>query len=159
MKTENMKKPTKIVCAGLNYIDHAKEMNMTVPSEPVIFMKPVSSLIGNKEKIILPEMSQRVDYEAELAVIINKKCKSVKPEDIGNYIEGYTCLNDVSARDLQKRDGQWTRAKSFDTFCPVGPKIVKKINPEVECYNIFDLESLNNFVENYECKFLSTKNI
>ncbi len=121
--------PTKIICVGLNYIDHAKELNMKIPEEPIIFLKPTSSIIYNNDKIIIPNQSNRVDYEAELAVVIDKKCKNVKKEDALNYIKGYTILNDITARDLQKKDGQWTRAKSFDTFCPMGPKIVKDINP------------------------------
>ena len=120
--------PTKIICVGLNYIDHAKELNMEIPEEPIIFLKPTSSIIYNNDKIIMPKQSNRVDYEVELAVVIGKKCKNVKKEDALNYIKGYTILNDITARDLQEKDGQWTRAKSFDTFCPIGPKIVKNID-------------------------------
>ena len=120
--------PTKIICVGLNYIDHAKELNMKIPEEPIIFLKPTSSIIYNNDKIIMPNQSNRVDYEVELAVVIGKKCKNVKKEDALNYIKGYTILNDITARDLQEKDGQWTRAKSFDTFCPIGPKIVKNID-------------------------------
>ncbi len=120
--------PSKIVCVGLNYIDHAKELNMGIPEEPIIFLKPTSSIIYNNDRVILPKQSNRVDYEVELAVIINKKCKNVKKEDAFKYIKGYTILNDITARDLQQKDGQWTRAKSFDTFCPIGPRIVKNIN-------------------------------
>lgn len=122
-------KPSKIICVGLNYKDHAKELNMPLPDEPILFMKPVTALIGPEEDIIYPEMSERVDYEAELAIVIGKKAKDVSKEDALEYIGGFTCLNDVTARDLQKKDGQWTRAKSFDTFCPVGPKVVKDIDP------------------------------
>ncbi|MBW9221815.1 fumarylacetoacetate hydrolase family protein [Methanothermococcus sp. SCGC AD-155-C09] len=122
--------PTKIVCVGLNYIDHARELNMEIPEEPILFLKPTSSIIYNKENIIIPKQSKRVDYEVELAIVIGKKCKNVKKEDAKDYIKGYTILNDITARDLQKKDGQWTRAKSFDTFCPIGPKIVKDINTE-----------------------------
>lgn len=117
--------PTKIICVGLNYKDHAKELNMPLPEEPILFMKPISSLIGPEDSIIYPKMSKRVDYEAELAIII----KNIEENEVMDYIEGFTCLNDVTARDLQKKDGQWTRAKSFDTFCPIGPKVVKGINP------------------------------
>ncbi|MBI5573140.1 MAG: fumarylacetoacetate hydrolase family protein [Elusimicrobia bacterium] len=124
------KKPSKIVAVGLNYIDHAKELNMRIPDEPVIFLKPPSSVIFNNEKIKYPKMSKQVDYEAELAVVIGKKCKNVSEENSKKYILGYACLNDVTARDLQKKDRQWTRAKSFDTFCPVGPHIVSGINPD-----------------------------
>ena len=122
--------PTKIVCVGLNYIDHARELNMEVPEEPILFLKPTSSIIYDGENIIIPKQSKRVDYEVELAIVMGKKCKNVKKEDAMDYIKGYTILNDITARDLQKKDGQWTRAKSFDTFCPIGPRIVKDINTE-----------------------------
>jgi 2-keto-4-pentenoate hydratase/2-oxohepta-3-ene-1,7-dioic acid hydratase in catechol pathway len=121
--------PTKIVCVGLNYIDHARELNMETPKEPIIFLKPTSSIIYNNDKIILPKQSSRVDYEVELAVVIGKKCKNIKKENALEYIKGFTILNDITARDLQEKDGQWTRAKSFDTFCPIGPKIVQNIDP------------------------------
>ncbi len=116
--------PTKIVCVGLNYHCHAKELGMNTPHHPIIFLKPASCLIGPKESIIYPKMSKRVDYEAELALIIKDRIKNIKESQVMRHIEGITCLNDVTARDLQKKDGQWTRAKSFDTFCPIGPKIV-----------------------------------
>ena len=122
--------PGKIVAVGLNYIDHAKELGMKVPEEPVLFMKPSTSVIGQDDNIIYPKMSRRVDYEAELAVVIKDKTKNIQPEEAHTHIFGYTCLNDVTARDLQKKDGQWTRAKSFDTFCPIGPYIVTDINPD-----------------------------
>ncbi len=122
--------PGKIVAVGLNYIDHAKELGMKIPAEPVLFMKPSTSVIGPDDNIIYPKMSRRVDYEAELAVIIKDKTKNIQPEEAHTHIFGYTCLNDVTARDLQKKDGQWTRAKSFDTFCPIGPYIVTDINPD-----------------------------
>ncbi|WP_048055496.1 fumarylacetoacetate hydrolase family protein [Methanotorris igneus] len=129
-------KPTKIICVGLNYIDHAKELNMEIPEEPIIFMKPPSSIIYHEDTIIRPKISKRVDYEVELAVVIGKKGKNIKKNEADNYILGYTILNDVTARDLQAKDGQWTRAKSFDTFCPIGPRIVKDIDPmnlNIEC--------------------------
>ncbi|MCK5594652.1 fumarylacetoacetate hydrolase family protein, partial [bacterium] len=107
--------PSKIVAVGLNYIDHAKELGMKVPDEPVLFMKPSTSVIGPDDNIIYPKMSSRVDYEAELAVVIKDKTQNIEPEEAHLHILGYTCLNDVTARDLQKKDGQWTRAKSFDT--------------------------------------------
>ncbi len=116
-------KPEKIVCVGLNYIDHAKELNMEIPEEPVIFLKPPSALIGHEDFIELPEQSKRVDYEGELAVVIGRKCRNVCREEALEYILGYTCFNDVTARDLQKKDGQWTRSKSFDTFAPIGPYV------------------------------------
>ncbi len=115
--------PSKIVCVGLNYRDHAAELDMSLPEEPVLFLKPVSTLIGNGDAIVLPPQSQRVDYEAELAVVIGHRCRNVSAADAADHIFGYTCLNDVTARDLQQRDSQWTRAKSFDTFCPLGPWI------------------------------------
>ncbi|MGI5919277.1 MAG: fumarylacetoacetate hydrolase family protein [Christensenellales bacterium] len=121
--------PTKIVAVGLNYAKHAAELKEKLVSNPVLFIKPPTSLITHGEAIVWPAASQRVDYEAELAVVIGKKCKAVTPEEAPNYIFGYTALNDVTARDIQKADGQWTRAKSFDTFCPVGPYIDTAYNP------------------------------
>jgi len=118
-------KPTKIICVGLNYHCHAKELNMTTLHHPIIFLKPSTTLIGPGQDIIYPKNSKRVDYEAELALIIKKKAKNISKGKVKDCIEGFTCLNDVTARDLQKLDQQWTRAKSFDTFCPIGPKIVK----------------------------------
>ena len=122
-------KPTKIILVGLNYKGHAKEINMALPEEPILFMKPATALIGPEENIIYPKVSKRVDYEAELAIVIKDECKNLEKNEVMAHIEGFTCLNDVTARDLQKKDGQWTRAKSFETFCPVGPKIVKDIDP------------------------------
>ncbi len=116
-------KPSKIVCIGLNYIDHAKELNMPLPEEPIIFLKPPSAVIGHEDFIELPKQSKRIDYEGELAVVIGKKCKNVSREEAFEYVLGYTCFNDVTARDLQRKDGQWTRAKSFDTFAPIGPYV------------------------------------
>jgi len=123
--------PTKIVCVGRNYADHAKEFGNNVPGEPVIFLKPLTSLIGPGEKIIRPHrLSERVDFEAELAIVIGKCCRGLgEKEDVRPYILGYTCMNDVTARDLQRKDVQWTRAKSFDTFCPVGPIVTDEIDP------------------------------
>jgi 2-keto-4-pentenoate hydratase/2-oxohepta-3-ene-1,7-dioic acid hydratase in catechol pathway len=115
---------------GLNYREHAKELGFAIPKNPILFLKPTTSLIYNNETIVIPEMSKQVDYEAELAIVIGRRCKAIKEEESFDYIEGYTCLNDVTARDLQKIDVQWTRAKSFDTFCPVGPAIVKVKNPD-----------------------------
>jgi 2-keto-4-pentenoate hydratase/2-oxohepta-3-ene-1,7-dioic acid hydratase in catechol pathway len=113
--------PSKIILVGLNYRDHARELGMPIPREPVIFLKPPTALIGHTMNIVYPAGVKRLDYEAELALVIKKEAKDLSPERVKDYIAGYTCLNDVTARDLQKRDGQWTRAKSFDTFCPVGP--------------------------------------
>ena len=115
--------PTKIVALGLNYRDHAAEFGHPLPEEPLLFMKPSTAVIGPDEDIIYPAMSRRVDYEAELAVVIGKTARHVKEEDVRDYVLGYTCINDVTARDLQKKDGQFTRSKSFDTFAPLGPWI------------------------------------
>ncbi|HUV03106.1 MAG TPA: fumarylacetoacetate hydrolase family protein [Desulfobacteria bacterium] len=122
--------PTKVVLVGLNYKDHARELKMPLPDEPILFLKPPTALIGPEDYIIYPKQSKRVDYEAELAVVIKNECKNVEPGEVMDFIEGYTCLNDVTARDLQSKDVQWTRAKSFDTFCPVGPRIVTDIDPD-----------------------------
>ena len=122
-------KPTKIVCVGLNYKDHAAEMKEAVPEEPVLFMKPASSVIGHDGHIVYPKQSNRIDYEAELAIVIGKRARHVSAKHAKDHILGYTCFNDVTARDLQKIDGQWTRAKSFDTFSPIGPFIATEIDP------------------------------
>lgn len=121
--------PSKVICVGLNYALHIKEMNHSLPEDPIIFMKPSSCVIGPEEEIIYPKISQRVDYEAELAVVIGTTIKGVTEVEATKGIFGYTCANDVTARDLQKKDGQWTRGKSFDTFCPIGPWIVTDIDP------------------------------
>ena len=123
-------KPSKLVCVGVNYRDHAEEFGKELPEEPIIFLKPESAVIGDGDPIILPPQSQRVDYEGELAVVIAKKCKNVGYDNAEDYILGYTCFNDVTARDLQFKDGQWTRGKSFDTFAPIGPYVVPELNPE-----------------------------
>ena len=120
----------KIVCIGKNYADHAKEMGSEIPEEPLMFLKPNTCLLPHNGKIIIPKISERVDYEAELAVVIGKTAKDINEEEYKDYIFGYTCANDVTARDLQARDGQWTRGKGFDTFLPLGPYIIKDINPE-----------------------------
>jgi 2-keto-4-pentenoate hydratase/2-oxohepta-3-ene-1,7-dioic acid hydratase in catechol pathway len=121
--------PSKIVAVGLNYTDHARELQMPVPEEPVLFLKPSTSVIGSGEKIVYPKMCTQLDYEAEVAVVIKKVCRHVSPEHASEYILGYTCFNDVTARDLQKKDGQWTRAKGFDTFSPMGPFIASGLDP------------------------------
>jgi len=123
-------RPSKIVCVGLNYFDHAEELGMNVPDEPVIFLKPVSSLIGAYDRIMHPTVSDRVDFEGELAVVIGKEARKVAPLAAKGYILGYSCFNDVTARDLQKKDGQWTRSKSYDTFAPLGPCVDTDIDPE-----------------------------
>ena len=122
-------RPSKIVAVGLNYKAHAEEMGKPLPEEPLLFMKPSTAVIANKMRIFLPEMSERVDYEGELAVVIGRKCRKVTPEEAPDYILGYSCFNDVTARDLQQKDGQYTRAKSFDTFAPYGPWISTEIDP------------------------------
>jgi 2-keto-4-pentenoate hydratase/2-oxohepta-3-ene-1,7-dioic acid hydratase in catechol pathway len=120
---------SKVVCVGKNYADHAAEMGGEVPSEPIIFIKPNTSVIGPNEIIQWPSTSERIDHEAELAVVISKICKEVPKEKAQDVIFGYTLANDVTARDLQKKDGQWSRAKGFDTFCPLGPWIDTEFKP------------------------------
>lgn len=122
-------RPTKIVAIGLNYHEHARESNMEVPKAPLIFLKPPSAVIGPGEEIVLPHDSARVDYEAELAVVIKRKAKNVKAGDFRDFVLGYTCFNDVSARDFQFSDGQWSRAKGYDTFAPTGPWIETEVDP------------------------------
>ncbi len=123
-------KPTKIVCVGRNYREHAQELGNPVPEEPLLFLKPPSSVIGPFEAVIYPEVSNRVDYEGELAVVIKKRvCRLEDDSPWQDYVLGYTCFNDVTARDLQMKDVQFTRAKSFDTFAPVGPCIETELNP------------------------------
>jgi len=122
--------PSKIVCVGTNYRDHAQEMNRPLPAEPLLFLKPPSALIGPNEAIVYPAMSRRVDFEGELAVIIRKRAHDLDDAaDVGAYILGFSCFNDVTARDLQARDGQFTRAKSFDTFAALGPCIATGLDP------------------------------
>jgi 2-keto-4-pentenoate hydratase/2-oxohepta-3-ene-1,7-dioic acid hydratase in catechol pathway len=122
--------PSKIVAVGLNYRDHAKELNLPVPDTPIVFLKPPTAVIGPGEAVLYPATSTHVDYEAELGVVIKDRVRNISPASARDHILGYTCANDVTARDLQKKDGQWTRAKSFDTFCPVGPWIETELNPE-----------------------------
>jgi 2-keto-4-pentenoate hydratase/2-oxohepta-3-ene-1,7-dioic acid hydratase in catechol pathway len=117
-------RPSKILCVGRNYAEHAAELGNEVPAEPLIFMKPPSALVGSGAAIVLPALSERVDYEGELAVVIGKRCRNVAESDAMGVIGGYTILNDITARDLQKKDGQWARAKGFDTFAPCGPVVV-----------------------------------
>lgn len=121
--------PTKIVCVGKNYIAHAEEMGSEVPAEPMIFLKPSTAVIGPGAPILYPRQSTNVHHEAELAVVIGNVAKNVKAADVDRVIFGYTAANDVTARDLQRRDGQWTRAKGFDTFCPLGPAIETELDP------------------------------
>jgi len=129
--------PSKIVALGTNYRQHAAELNMPVPTSPLIFLKPCTAIIGPDEEIIYPDMSKQVDYEAELGVVIGKLAWRVSEAEALNCVMGYTCFNDVTARDLQKADGQWTRAKGFDTFAPIGPCIETELDPahtQVEAY-------------------------
>jgi len=121
--------PTKVVAVGLNYVDHAGELDMDIPTEPIIFLKPAEAIIGPDDAIIYPETSQQVDFEAEIGVVIKKRASHVAEEDAAGFILGYTCANDVTARDLQRKDGQWTRAKGFDTFAPIGPWIDTDFDP------------------------------
>lgn len=121
-------RPSKIVCVGRNYAAHAAEHNAEVPQEPMLFLKPPSALIGHGATITIPAGIGRVDHEAELAIIIGRQARHITPETALDYILGYTCANDVSARDLQQKDGQWGRAKGFDTFCPLGPWIATDLD-------------------------------
>ena len=118
-----------MVAIGLNYRDHAKEFNMPIPDHPILFLKPPTSVIENGDDIIFPPQTQELHYEGELGIVISAQARNVPASEADRYIAGYTCANDVTARDLQRMDGQWTRAKSFDTFCPLGPRIVKDVNP------------------------------
>jgi 2-keto-4-pentenoate hydratase/2-oxohepta-3-ene-1,7-dioic acid hydratase in catechol pathway len=154
--------PSKIICVGRNYLAHAKELGNEVPSEPLLFLKPPSSLVGPSERIVLPKASARVEHEAELGVVIGKRARDVSRETALDHVFGYTCVNDVTARDLQRKDGQWTRAKGFDTFCPVGPfietefdtsaaRVVCRVNGEVRqdgttAKMIFDIPTLLSYV-------------
>ncbi|NIO04706.1 MAG: DUF2437 domain-containing protein [Proteobacteria bacterium] len=121
--------PKKIVAVGLNYRDHAEEVGAEIPEEPLIFLKPSTAVIGPGESIRYPEMASRVDYEGELGVVIGREARDVTSAQAGAYILGYVCFNDVTARDLQKKDQQWTRAKGFDTFAPLGPWIETGLDP------------------------------
>ena len=122
--------PSKIVAMGLNYKKHAEEVKLPLPKEPLIFLKPPSSVIGPEDDIVYPPSSTRIDFEGELAIIIKKRARQVSKEASLDYVLGYTCLNDVSARDHQRDDGQWTRSKGFDTFCPLGPCIETDLDPD-----------------------------
>ena len=135
--------PTKIVCIGRNYAAHARELGNEVPAEPLIFLKPPSALLPPGAAIVVPHQSKRVEHEAEIGVVIGARARDVSEQDALSYVAGYICVNDVTARDLQKTDGQWTRAKGFDTFCPLGPaietefsfdgaRIVTRLNGEVK---------------------------
>lgn len=121
--------PGKIICVGRNYAEHVKETNAEIPTTPLLFLKPPTSVIGPLQTIFLPPQSQQVDHEAELVVVIGKRGRWIQPEEVSSFIYGYTVGNDVTARDLQRKDGQWTRSKGFDTFCPLGPWIETEFNP------------------------------
>lgn len=122
-------RPTKIVCVGRNYADHAKELGSTPPAEPLLFFKPPSAVIGPGADIVYPRQSRRVDYEGELAAVIGTRCRDVSPEAARAHVRGFTAFNDVTARDLQRTDDQWARAKGFDTFASIGPCIVDGLDP------------------------------
>jgi len=154
--------PSKVVCLGLNYRSHAEEVKIEIPRVPLIFLKPSTAVIGTDDTIVLPRFSTRVDYEGELGIVIGKKAKDVPEDEAGEFILGYTCFNDVTERHIQKDDRQWTRAKSFDTFAPIGPCIETEIDPSnlrLETYLndelrqsictsdlIFDVPRLVNFI-------------
>ena len=121
--------PTKIWCIGRNYVGHVKELDHELPEEPIVFMKPLTTIIGNGEPVRMPAWPGRIDYEGELAVIIKRRCRRVSEAEALSYVAGYSCFNDVTARELQNKDGQWTRAKSFDTFGPFGPYLL--LTPEM----------------------------
>lgn len=121
--------PSKIICIGRNYVEHAKEHNVDVPQVPLLFMKPPSAIINPGDAIVLPRQSQQVEHEAELVIVIGKRGRQIVAEEAQKYVCGYTIGNDVTARDLQRSDGQWTRAKGFDTFCPFGPWIDTDFDP------------------------------
>jgi 2-keto-4-pentenoate hydratase/2-oxohepta-3-ene-1,7-dioic acid hydratase in catechol pathway len=129
-------RPSKIIGIGRNYVAHAKELGNEMPAVPIIFFKPPTALIGDGDTIRLPGVSQRVEFEAEIGVVIGTRARNLAPEEAARAIGGYTCVNDVTCRDLQKLDGQWGRAKGFDTFCPVGPRVATGLdwrNLEVIC--------------------------
>jgi len=157
--------PSKIVCIGRNYSEHAAELGNEVPSEPLLFLKAPSAIINSGEAIRLPSQSQQVEHEGELAVVIGRRCKSIADDDDAmQYVLGFTCLNDVTARDLQKKDGQFARAKSFDTFCPVGPfietelqldqvSLTTRVNGEVRQFGrtwqmVFPVDFLIRYISN-----------
>lgn len=122
--------PSKIVCVGRNYAAHAAELGNEIPKEPLLFLKPPSSIVGPEEPIVLTPLSERVEHEGELALVVGRKCSHLKDDDNAlSYVAGYTCLNDVTARDIQKNDVQFTRGKGFDTFCPIGPWIETDLDP------------------------------
>ena len=123
-------RPSKILCVGRNYKDHAAELGNDVPKEPLLFLKPPSSLLAPGGSVVMPALSKRIDYEGELGIVIGRRCRNLGDDvDVREFIRGYVLVNDVTARDIQKSDGQWTRGKGFDTFCPVGPIVSDEIDP------------------------------
>ena len=156
--------PSKIVGVGLNYKDHAKEFGLSLPDEPMLFLKPSTTVIDPGSSIVCPEASKRVDFEGELAIIIGNQVKGCDVDEASKYILGYTCANDITARDLQKKDSQWSRAKGFDTFLPLGPCIETEVNPgslQLQTYvngeekqnsytseMVFDVYELVSFISN-----------
>ena len=136
--------PSKIVAVGKNYLKHGAEMGTPVPKEPLLFLKPPTTIIADGQDIYYPPQSQKVDYEGELALIIGDRCSRVNPELAAKSIWGYTIANDVTARDLQKKDGQWTRAKGFDTFCPLGPWIVRELSVEAKIQTFLNNSDVPN---------------
>lgn len=138
-------KPGKIVCVGRNYVAHAKEHHAEVPEVPLLFLKPPSAVIGPGETILLPPQSEQVEHEAELVVVIGRRGRWIAPDEVFNHVFGFTTGNDVTARDLQNRDGQWTRAKGFDTFCPIGPWVDTEFDPSdavITCHVNGDLRQM-----------------
>lgn len=130
MELSMLPRPTKIVCVGRNYVKHAEELGHAVPEEPLLFLKPPSSLVGDGDAIVLPPESGRVEHEGEIAVVIGSRCHRVDETGAMGCVAGFAALNDVTARDLQRRDAQWTRAKGFDTFCPLGPALETELDPQ-----------------------------
>ncbi len=141
--------PSKIVAVGKNYANHAAEMGTPVPKEPLLFLKPPTTVTGDESNIFYPPQSQQVDYEGELALVIGERCVQCTPKEAQAKIWGYTIANDVTARDLQKLDGQWTRAKGFDTFCPLGPWIVRELSAGARIQTF-----LNNFNQPVQSAFI-----
>ena len=133
--------PSKIIAVGKNYLKHAKEMGTPVPAEPLVFLKPPTTIIAEDESIHYPQQSRRVDFEGELALVIGDRCRNISPKQSGKFIWGYTIANDVTARDLQKIDNQWTRAKGFDTFCPLGPWIVRELSIDAKLQTFINDEA------------------
>ncbi len=121
--------PSKVVCIGKNFFEHTEEMGEAIPDEPLMFLKPATAVVGPNARVVYPPVSQEVHHEAELAVVIGKVARNIRAEDASQYVFGYTAANDITARDLQRRDGQWTRAKGFDTFLPLGPAIETELDP------------------------------